>query len=107
MESDINIVSFWSSVTQEGTEVKGTVWEAFKLETNTLLCTNVNVYWHYSANRISAWTNVSQLRSYMKKLLMRSRGMAGVTLRVGILVVCIRLPDTHETSRWHQVYFNT
>ena len=89
VQSDVNIVRFWSSLTQEGTEVTGTVWEVFKLDTNTLLCTNVNAYWHYSANRISAWRNGAQLQSYMGKLFIRSRDMAGVTLRVGVIVVCI------------------
>ena len=106
MESDVNIVSFWSSLTQEGTEVTGTVWEAFKLETNALMCTNVNAYWHYSANRMSGWRNGAQLRSYMGKLLMRSHDMAGVTLRVGVIVVCIRLWDIHGTSR-QQLYVNS
>ena len=106
MDSDVNIVSFWPSLTQEGTEVTGTVWEVFKLDTNTFLCTNVSAYWQYSANRISAWRKGAPLRSYMGKLLMRSHDMAGVTLRVGVIVVCITLPDIHETSRQHQLYVN-
>jgi hypothetical protein len=89
VDSDVNIVRFWSSLTQEGTEVTGTVWEAFKLDTNTLLCNNANAYWLYSANRISGWRNGAQLRSYMGKLFIRSHNMAGVILRVGVIVVRI------------------
>ena len=99
MQSDVNIVSFWSSVTQAGTAVTGTVWEAFKLQTNALMCSNVSAYWHYSADRTSGWRNGAQLRSYMGKLLMRSHDMAAVTLRVGVIVVCIRLSDIHDNSR--------
>ena len=106
MPSDVNIVSFWSSLTQEGTEVTGTVWEVFKLERDTLLCTNVNGYWQYSANRTTAWRNGAPLWSYMRKLPIRSHDMAGVTLRVGVIVVCIRLSDTQETYRWNQLYVN-
>ena len=87
MDSDVNIVSFWSSLTQEGPEVTGTVWEAFTLETSAVRCTNASAYWHYSANRMSGWRNGAQLRPYMGKLLMRSHDMAGVTLRVGVIVV--------------------
>ncbi|GFG33183.1 hypothetical protein Cfor_01144 [Coptotermes formosanus] len=86
VDSDVNIVSFWSSLTEEGTEVRGTVSEAFKLQTNTLSCTNLNAHWHYSTRRKGGWKNFAQPPSYMDKLLMRSRDIAGVTLRVGVLV---------------------
>lgn len=95
MDSDVNIVSFWSSLTEEGTEVRGTVSEAFKLQTNTLSCTNLNAHWHYSTRRKGGWKNFAQPPSYMDKLLMRSRDIAGVTLRVGVLVVCIST-DVHQ-----------
>jgi hypothetical protein len=91
MDSDVNIVSFWSSLTEEGTEVKGTVWDVFKLETNALSCTYLKAHWHYSTKRKSGWRNAAQLPSYTDKLLMRLHDIAGVTLRVGVLVVCIRL----------------
>lgn len=91
LDSDVNIVSFWSSLTDEGIEVEGTVWHAFKLQTESLSCANLNAHWHYSANRLSRWQKTSPLPSYTDKLLGRSRDMAGITLRVGILVVCIRL----------------
>jgi hypothetical protein len=87
--SDINIVSFQSTLTKEGVEVTGTVWDVYKLGVDTPLCTNTNAHWHYAPNGRSDWEMPAQLPSYMGKLLIRSQNMARVTLRVGIIVVSI------------------
>jgi hypothetical protein len=82
MGSDVNIVSFWSTLN----EVTGVVWDAYKLGADAPLCTNLNAHWHYAPKR-SGWGMITRLPSYMDKLLTRSHNMARITLRVGVLVV--------------------
>ncbi|PNF26908.1 hypothetical protein B7P43_G15113 [Cryptotermes secundus] len=86
LASDVNIVSFWTQLTGRGTEVIGAVWDAYKLGGGSPLCTELIARWHYSPERRSGWGKLPQLQSYMDKMLVRSRYMAGVTLKVGVLV---------------------
>jgi hypothetical protein len=62
------------------------VWDAYKLGVGGPLRTELSGRWHYSPQR-SGWGTLPQLPSYSHKMLLRSRHIAGVTLRVGVLLV--------------------
>jgi hypothetical protein len=96
--SDVNIVNFWSTLD----EVTGVVWDAYKLGAGAPLCINLNIRWHYAPKK-SGWGTLAQLPSYMDKLLTRSHNMAEITLRVGILVVSIRLVTAKLIVYAHEV----
>lgn len=93
MGSDVNIVSFWSTLN----EVTGVVWDVYKFRADAPLRTNLNARWHYVPNR-SGWGMLTRLPSYMDKLLARSHNMARITLRVGVLVVSIADPSPQGGS---------
>ncbi|KAJ4443322.1 hypothetical protein ANN_04990, partial [Periplaneta americana] len=86
VDSDVNAVDFLCTLTEEGTEVRGVIWDVYKLGEDAPLCLKNNVQWHYISSKTSSWEMSSHFPSYMDRLLFRSHNLSGITLRVGVLV---------------------